>query len=233
MPVANWFTICPYSAEAGISASKWSNFRRGFPLIRDEAWLQWVDELEPIWKQKWIANGIYNRTNRFDFRMDPMSPTVLDMAQVFGLRPSGKCVDITHDWYSPSCPITESSDASESITRLEYNSLTFKSYGKSFASFILFAKKTFCSPSSTADRAHKHMYFLLYWLNKHVFPNKSKWVKLEWIPLVEALHLFDDVATMPFFLAHLYHLLYDITIGKPLETILSEPTWMVQLWVQW
>ncbi|KAB2600152.1 hypothetical protein D8674_010423 [Pyrus ussuriensis x Pyrus communis] len=110
MPVANWFTLIPYSAEAGISASKWFNFRR-----------------------------------------------ILDMAQVFGLRPSGKCVDITHDWSSPFCPITESLGASESITRLEYNSSTFKSYGKSFASFILFAKKTFCSPSSTADRAHEHM----------------------------------------------------------------------------
>ncbi|KAM1022535.1 hypothetical protein ACFX13_044164 [Malus domestica] len=34
----NWFTPSPYFAEAGISASKWSNFRRGFPLMRDEAW---------------------------------------------------------------------------------------------------------------------------------------------------------------------------------------------------
>ena len=36
-------------------------------------------------------------TNTFDFRIGPMSPTILDMAQVFGLRPSGRVVDVTHD----------------------------------------------------------------------------------------------------------------------------------------
>ena len=59
------------------------------------------------------------------------------------------------------------------------------------------------------------MYFLQYWLNKHVFPNKSKGVKVEWIPLVEALHNFDDVATGPVLLAHLYHLLDEMTRGIP------------------
>ncbi|KAB2615169.1 S2-RNase [Pyrus ussuriensis x Pyrus communis] len=39
-----------------------------------------------------------NGTNTFDFRMGPMSLTVLDMAQVFELRPLGKNIDITHDW---------------------------------------------------------------------------------------------------------------------------------------
>ncbi|KAM1310592.1 hypothetical protein ACFX2H_007130 [Malus domestica] len=156
----------PYFTEAGISASKWLNFRRGFPLMKDEAWFQWMDKLGPIWKQKWMANGIYklimmskitvsikhellstallfwnNETNTFDFRIGPMTPTILDMAQVFGLRPLGRCVDITHDWSSHSCLTTESSKAFESITHLEYNSSTFKSYKTSFASFIPFAKK--------------------------------------------------------------------------------------------
>ncbi|KAM1870887.1 hypothetical protein ACFX14_046963 [Malus domestica] len=35
-------------------------------------------------------------TNTFDFRMGPMSPAILDMAQVFGLRPLGSIVDVTH-----------------------------------------------------------------------------------------------------------------------------------------
>ncbi|KAM2989570.1 hypothetical protein FF2_003536 [Malus domestica] len=58
MPAINWFTLNPY-AEAGISTSKWSNFRKGFPLTKDEAWSQWVDELKPIWKQNWMTNDIY------------------------------------------------------------------------------------------------------------------------------------------------------------------------------
>lgn len=73
------------------------------------------------------------------------------------------------------------------------------------------------------------MYFLLYWLNKHVFLNKSKRVKLEWILLIEALHSFDDVATKPFLLVHLYHLIYEMTKGDPFEINLDWPTWMVQL----
>lgn len=59
MPDANWFTHNPQSVEVVILASKWSNFRKGFPLMRDEAWSQRVDKLKPIWKQKWMANGIY------------------------------------------------------------------------------------------------------------------------------------------------------------------------------
>lgn len=81
-------------------------------MMKDEVWSQWVDELEPIWKRKWINNGIYKlimvskvtviakpkllttallfwntRINTFDFRMGPMSLTILDMAQVFELKP--------------------------------------------------------------------------------------------------------------------------------------------------
>ncbi|KAM1258121.1 hypothetical protein ACFX2J_037595 [Malus domestica] len=34
--------------------------------------------------------------------MGPMSPTILDMAQVFGLRPSGRVIDVTQDWIPSS-----------------------------------------------------------------------------------------------------------------------------------
>ncbi|KAM1573568.1 hypothetical protein FF2_042937 [Malus domestica] len=103
-----------------------------------------------------------NETNTFDFRIGLMSLTVIDMAQVFGLKSLSRCVDITHDWSLPSYPTAENSSVSEFITRLEYNSSTFKSYGTSYAGFIPFAKKTFSPPSSTADRAQEHMYFLQY-----------------------------------------------------------------------
>ncbi|KAM1923541.1 hypothetical protein ACFX15_021442 [Malus domestica] len=91
--------------------------------MNDPAWAQWIDELEPIFKHKWMSNGINelimlskisitpkpellasalifwnSGTNTFDFRMGSMSPTILDMAQVFGLRPSGRIVDVTQDW---------------------------------------------------------------------------------------------------------------------------------------
>lgn len=117
MPTTNWFTPNPYSAEAGILGSKWYTHQRCFPLMKDEAWSQWVDKLEPIWKKKWTSNGIYELimlskvtviakpefltiflifwntgTNTFDFQMGPMFSTILDMIQVFRLRPLGICV---------------------------------------------------------------------------------------------------------------------------------------------
>ena len=122
MPKANWFTPNPFLAESGISSSKWSNHRRGFPSMNDENWVKWIDDLEPLFKKKWMSNGIYelimlskttivvkpellatallfgnSGTNTFDFRMGRMSPTILDMAQVFGLRTSGRTVDVTQD----------------------------------------------------------------------------------------------------------------------------------------
>ncbi|KAM2968405.1 hypothetical protein FF1_028555 [Malus domestica] len=90
--------------------------------MNDKAWVKWINELEPIFKRKWMNNGIYelimlsnttvvaklellttallfwnSSTNTFDFRMGPMSPTILDMEQVFGLRPLGRIMDVTHD----------------------------------------------------------------------------------------------------------------------------------------
>lgn len=105
MLAANWFTPNPYTTEARISASKSSNFERGFHSMKDTTWSKWVDELEPIFKKKWLSNGIYKLimmtkttipikhelftttllfwnigTNIFDFRKGPMSHTILDMA---------------------------------------------------------------------------------------------------------------------------------------------------------
>ncbi|KAM1221024.1 hypothetical protein ACFX2J_008742 [Malus domestica] len=105
MPKEKWFTPNLFLAESGISSSKWSNHHRGFPLIKDKGWTQWINELEPTFKQKWMNNGIYelimlfkttmivkpelltttllfwnSGTNTFDFKMGPMSMTILDMA---------------------------------------------------------------------------------------------------------------------------------------------------------
>ncbi|RXH92967.1 hypothetical protein DVH24_011991 [Malus domestica] len=44
--------------------------------------------------------------------MCPMSSTILDMAQVFGLRPSGRVVDVTYDWSLASIVSSEKRTAS-------------------------------------------------------------------------------------------------------------------------
>lgn len=50
---------------------------------------------------------------------------------------------------------------------------------------------------------------------------------------MEALHTFDDVVNVPFILAHLYHLLFEIAKGQSFETNLNRVTWMIQIWLQW
>lgn len=153
------------------------------------------------------------------------------MAQMFGLRPPSRCVNITHDWSSRSQLTTKDSEALQDIVSFVYNSTTFKCYGTSFAGFIPFAKKNLCLPSPYADTAQEHMYFFIYWLNKHIFPNKANRGKPKWIHLVKALHSYDDVATGPFILAYLYYLLYEMTKGLPFETNLNGATWVVQIWL--
>ncbi|KAB2625602.1 hypothetical protein D8674_017262 [Pyrus ussuriensis x Pyrus communis] len=172
MPTANWFTPNPYTTEAGISASKWSNFKRGFPLLKDEM-ANGIYELIMMSKTTIPIDGDFftcksrDKTlkilarntwmNTYDFRVGFMTPTILDMAHVFGLRPSYKCVDITRDKSSSSRPAAEGSNAFQSITSLEYNPTTFKSYETSFIGFIPFAKKMFSLPSPIADPAQEHM----------------------------------------------------------------------------
>ncbi|KAB2632540.1 TMV resistance protein N-like [Pyrus ussuriensis x Pyrus communis] len=106
MPKENWYTPNPFQAKSSTSSSKLSNHRRSFSLTKDKAWTQWINELEPIFKRKWINNRIYelimlskltviaklkllttallfwnSSTNTLDFRMGPMSLTILDIAQ--------------------------------------------------------------------------------------------------------------------------------------------------------
>ncbi|KAM1219621.1 hypothetical protein ACFX2G_047669 [Malus domestica] len=105
MPKENWYTPNPFQAKSGISSSKWSN-HCNLPLMKDEAWMQWINELEPTYKQKWMNNGIYEL-----------------------IMPSGRVVDVTHDWAPHSSPTVESLGRSGPMIQLEYNSATFKSYG--------------------------------------------------------------------------------------------------------
>ncbi|KAM2424361.1 hypothetical protein ACFX1W_021949 [Malus domestica] len=48
-----------------------------------------------------------------------MSPTILDMVQVFGLRHLGRVMDVTHDWSHPSRPIAESLGTSSNTVEVD------------------------------------------------------------------------------------------------------------------
>lgn len=84
----------------------------------------WINRLSPTYGAHWKKAGIYdaillfmqsvNRdenmlatapcfqnsaTNTFDFRVGLMSPTLLDMAQIFGFKPHGRPANIVGDYH--------------------------------------------------------------------------------------------------------------------------------------
>ncbi|CAL8162802.1 unnamed protein product [Prunus armeniaca] len=67
------------------------------------------------------------------------------------------------------------------------------------------------------SKDQQHMMFLLYWLNKFIFPNRSSAVLLEYRHLAEALHNHTDIGLGPTVLAHLFKNLHIATLENPLN----------------
>ncbi|CAL9006454.1 unnamed protein product, partial [Prunus brigantina] len=78
----------------------------------------------------------------------------------------------------------------------------------------------------------EHMLFLVYWLNRFVFPNRSSTVLLEYRHLAEALHNHTDVGLGPTVLAHLFKNLHTTTLENPLNLSVPGAFWMIQIWLQ-
>lgn len=74
--------------------------------------------------------------------------------------------------------------------------------------------------------------FLLYWLNRFVFPNRSLVVLFEYKHLAEALHNHTDVGLGPIVLAHLYKNLHNSTMDNPLNISAPCAFWIIQIWPQ-
>ncbi|BBH02224.1 hypothetical protein Prudu_012729 [Prunus dulcis] len=86
--------------------------------------------------------------------------------------------------------------------------------------------------SAEKDKDQQHMLFLLYWLNRFVFPNRSSAVLLEYRHLAEALHNHTDVGLGPTVLAHLFKNLHTATLEIPLNLSAPGAFWMIQIWLQ-
>ncbi|CAL8119887.1 unnamed protein product [Prunus armeniaca] len=94
------------------------------PLCLQMRWSDWIDRPLPRHGAYWKKVGIYdaillsrNSVNRdenllaaalcfwnstsniFDFRLGPMSPTLLDLAQIFGFSPHGRPADAVDDYH--------------------------------------------------------------------------------------------------------------------------------------
>ncbi|CAL2239193.1 unnamed protein product [Prunus armeniaca] len=189
------------------------NLSRSCPSseVRNSAvrWSDWIDRLLPRHGAYWKKAGIYdaillskssvNRdenllaaalclwnfaSNTFNFRLGPMSPTLLDLAQIFGFRLHGRPVDAVGDYHR-----------GKNRKRLAKPFTILAATINQNCSFSNFLKKF----STKKDKDQQHMLFLLYWLNWFVFPNRSSVVLLEYKHLAEAFHNHVDVGLGPMF----------------------------------
>ncbi|CAL8991241.1 unnamed protein product [Prunus brigantina] len=143
-------------------------------------------------------------SNTFDFRVGPMAPTLLDMAQIFGFRPHGRPVDAVGDYHRRKNQEKLAKPFTISPASINQN-CSFSNYLKKF--------------SAEKDKDQQHMLFLLYWLNRFIFPNRSS----------AALHNHTDVGLGPTVLAHLFKNLYSATLENPLNLSAPGAFWMIRI----
>ncbi|CAL9021015.1 unnamed protein product [Prunus brigantina] len=99
-------------------------------------------------------------SNTFDFRLGPATPTLLDMAQIFGFRPHERHVDAVGDYHRRKNKERLAKSFTISPTTINQN-YSFPNYLKKF--------------STENDKDQQHMLFLLYWLN--MFPGYRLFAK--------------------------------------------------------
>lgn len=171
--------------------------------------------MEPQFRDLWISNGIYyaimgstvpiqadtpllslalmfwnSDTNTFDFGVDLMSISILDLAIIFRFHPHGRSAD-----YLANFERTLEENVHIGVRINEMNQLinTNRAFGQFMKNF---------QGVETVDPQREHMMFLLYWLNRYVFPNASGNITMEWIFLAEALANHDDLGIGPLLLAN-------------------------------
>ncbi|CAL2229817.1 unnamed protein product [Prunus armeniaca] len=239
--------LCFESTSALASHSWVSkNLSHSFPSseVRNSSvkWVDWIDRLLPRYRAHWKRAGIYdaillskhsiNRdenllaaalcfwnsaSNTFDFRVGPMAPTLLDMAQIFGFRPHGRLVDAVGDYHRRKNQEKLAKPFTISPALINQN-CSFSNYLRKF--------------SAEKDKDQQHMLFLLYWLNRFILPNRSSAVLVEYKHLAEALHNHTDVGLGPTVLAHLFKNLHTATLENPLNLSAPGAFWMIQIWLQ-
>ncbi|CAL9018580.1 unnamed protein product [Prunus brigantina] len=151
-------------------------------------------------------------SNTFDFRIGPMAPTLLDMAQIFGFRPHGRLVDAVDDYHRRKNQHKLTKPFTISPTLINQN-CSFSNYLRKF--------------SAEKDKDQQHMLFLLYWLNRFILPNRSSAVLLEYRHLAEGLHNHTDVELGPTVLTHLFKNLHTATLENPLNLSAPGAFWMI------
>jgi len=205
-------------------------------------WHHWFKILEPKLKDHWKAVGIYDTLllcagcnfpcdrslivaalcfwstsyNCMRLRFGMMTPTLLDLAAIAGLRPHGD------DFSAANLPDTRAN------LDFHKSSKTFGSWAKTYLGYD---GESTDGPSINGVSYTEHVAFLVMWLCKFLACPKSGGITREFQALAEVLADGHQVAMGPIFLAYLYRGLREVTT-KPMDYHASGPIWIFQLWLQ-
>ncbi|XP_028083050.1 uncharacterized protein LOC114284348 isoform X3 [Camellia sinensis] len=212
--------------------SKWhlSNPVENWP-IPNENWTNWVDRVADAKGDLWKEIGIYDAimlskirieidkhlffaalffwsvpANSFHLNCGMMSPTILDIAALTGLRLHGEEVSAVFSTAKSPCPI---------------------SYSKTMTAYDKFIDLSIDPNGVTED---EHVRFLVMWLNKFLFCNASHKITKDYTELAIALAAGRKLALAPLVLFHLYRVLAEFLNRKFLNT--DGPFWLLHLWLQ-
>ncbi|KAL5122913.1 hypothetical protein HKD37_02G003610 [Glycine soja] len=208
---------------------------RSAPSIAHRDYIPWLDRVEQAYEDFWKTYGIFDliqfsrfgpeyrpemliaamhffesSTNTFQFKCGMMTPTLLDVAALTGLRPNGET-------YDP----TKSSDN----IKLVYKENTFSKY---------IAEHKGSVEEEVSDE--EHVAFLTLWLSHYVFCTKSLQVAKRFIPMAIQIHEGQSFGFGRLLLAVLYESLGeacdDLKKSKDGSSFLvSGPMWLLQLWL--
>ncbi|CAL8087210.1 unnamed protein product [Prunus armeniaca] len=237
-----------FQSTSALALHSWvsKNLSRSFPSSEVKntpvKWANWIDRLLPRYGAHCKMAGIHDAihlskqsintdenlldaalcfwnsaSNTFDFRVGPMAPTLLDMVQIFGFRPHGRSVDVVGDYHRRKNQEKLPKPFTISPALINQN-CSFSNYLRKF--------------SAEKDKDQQHMLFLLYWLNRFVFPNRSSAVLLEYRHLAKVLHNHTDVGLGLTILAYLSKNLHAATLENPLNLSAPGTFWMIQIWLQ-
>jgi len=139
-----------------------------------------------------------------------LTPTLLDVAGLIGLKPIGQTFDLDR----------HHSDMSFDFSRLDYDNL--------------FKDQHVSTNSDVFDK--EHVAFLTYWLSMYIFCSRSIQVPKKFKTLAIQLHEGRDICLSKLILGYLYENLNQaLTSIKEYQSgsnlIIPDPIWLFQLWL--
>ncbi|KAK2449848.1 hypothetical protein QL285_009003 [Trifolium repens] len=208
---------------------------RAAPYTAHKDYIPWLDRVEKDFKDSWKSYGIYEliqfsrtgpkykpellvaalhfyekSTNTFQFKCGMLTPTLLDVAAITGLRPVG-------DHFDP----TKTGDKVE----VNFQEATFSKY---------IAEQM--GKEGEEVSTEEHVAFLTLWLSHFVFCSKSLQVARMYIPLAQQINEGRLFSLGRFLLACLYEAMGNasdaIKASKDGSKVsIAGPMWLLQLWL--